>query len=52
MERKALVIIRCMHGLIEGQCSICGKSGERLQSEKLQTDTDKSSKRKAKKAKN
>jgi hypothetical protein len=41
-----------MHGLIEGQCSICGKLAEKLRSEKLQTATDKPSNRKAKKAKN
>jgi len=40
-----------MHGLIEGQCSICEKLSEKLQTEKLQTEMDKSSHKKAKKAK-
>jgi hypothetical protein len=51
MERKALVIIRCVHGLIEGQCSICVNLHEKLQPEKLQTAREKPSDRKTKKAK-
>jgi hypothetical protein len=51
MERKGLVIVRCMHGLIEGQCSICVNLREKLQPEKLQTEKEKPSNRKAKKAK-
>jgi hypothetical protein len=41
-----------MHGLIEGQCSICGKTVRKLQTEKLQTAADKPSNGKAKKTKN
>jgi hypothetical protein len=51
MERKGLVIVRCMHGLIEGQCSICVNLREKLEPEKLQTEKEKPSNRKAKKAK-
>jgi hypothetical protein len=51
MERKGLVIIRCRHGLIEGQCSICVNVDEKLEPEKLQTEKEKPSNRKAKKAK-
>jgi hypothetical protein len=40
-----------MHGLIEGQCSVCEKLRKKLQPEKLQPATDKRSNRKAKKAK-
>jgi hypothetical protein len=40
-----------MHGLIEGQCSICVNLREKLQPEKLQTAREKPSSRKVKKAK-
>jgi hypothetical protein len=49
---KALVIIRCMHGLIEGQCSVCQKQVQKVQTEKLQTEMNKPSHKKRKKLKN
>lgn len=49
--KESFVTIRCMHGLIEGQCSICVNLREKLGPEKLQTEKEKPSNRKAKKAK-
>jgi hypothetical protein len=40
-----------MHGLLEGQCSICEKLRENLQSENLKKETDKPSNTNIKKAK-
>jgi len=40
-----------MHGLIEGQCSICQRSVEKLMAEKARTGIDKLSNTKQKKAK-
>jgi hypothetical protein len=42
-----------MHGMIEGQCSICRKRDEKVQTEKLQTAmNNKPSHKKRKKLKN
>jgi hypothetical protein len=41
-----------MHGLIEGQCSVCQKMVEKGQTEKLQTASNKPSHKKRKKLKN
>jgi hypothetical protein len=50
--KESFVVIRCMHGLIEEQCSLCQKLIERSRTEKLQTATEKPSNRKARKPKN